>query len=83
MALNIDLRRLLQKKFHGAKTKLAMFEGDRVGGTLIWDGFEGMAQIDRQQQLRQIIAELPPEQQLKVSFILTITADELAEMIKV
>ena len=82
MALIDDVRGLLRKKFRGATVKIAPFAGGRVGGTLIWDGFEGQAQIDRQTALREIIDTMPRDQQLKVSFILTLTPDEQAALTK-
>ena len=80
--LNQKLKRALASKFRGADVKLTQVNrGKRIGGTLIWQGFEGEAQIDRQVELRRVIDEaLPPDEQLQVSFILTVTPDEFASI---
>jgi hypothetical protein len=81
MALTNDLRQLLKNHFPGAQVKLTSFRpGDRVGGTLIWDGFDSQPQIDRQTLLRKVIDALPPDQQLKVSFIMTVTPEEFTTL---
>ncbi len=74
MALIDDVRRVLRSQFRGATIKIAAFAGGRVGGSLIWKGFEDLAQIDRQVALRDALDSLPAHQQLKVSFILTFNA---------
>ncbi len=81
MALIDDLRRLLQQSFPGARVKLTRF-GDKVGGSLIWSGFDKELQIDRQTRLREVIDQLRHEQQLKVSFILTLTPAEHSSLSK-
>jgi hypothetical protein len=77
-ALEKKLTQALAQRFTGADIKLRQSRpGRRVGGTLVWDGFEGEPQIDRQTQLRRAIdAALPAEEQVQVSFILTLTPDE-------
>ena len=74
------LEQALASRFEGAQIELKRYrQKNRVGGSVIWDGFEGQAQIDRQTELRRAIdAGLPPEEQLQVSFILTLTPDEAA-----
>ncbi len=48
-ALEKKLTQALALRFSGADIKLRQSRpGRRVGGTLIWDGFEGEPQIDRQ-----------------------------------
>jgi hypothetical protein len=72
-----SLRRALRSRFPGATIRLARFSpGGRVSGSLIWEGFDLKAQIDRQLLLREAIQKLPPDDQSKVSFILTLTPEE-------
>ena len=80
MALIDDVKRALRSNFRGAEIHLKRLSaGRRVGGSLIWDGFKGKPQIDRQTKLRRVIERaLPPDQQVEVSFILTLTPDEEA-----
>jgi hypothetical protein len=82
MALIDDVRRVLRNGFPGSTVKIASFAGGRVGGNLIWKGFDGQAQIDRQSALRKVIDTLPPHEQLKVSFILTVTPEEQSALTK-
>ena len=75
--LKDKLRRTLVSNFPGAKAKLKTYEGQSVGGTLIWEGFIDDMIIDRQVKLRKVIADnLKPEERDRVSFIMTVTADE-------
>ncbi len=79
MALIDNVRRALLRAFPGAEVRLRRKPANRVGGSLVWEGFDTQMQIDRQVQLRQAIgAALSPDQQPLVSFILTLTPDEEA-----
>lgn len=80
--LNQKLKRALTSGFRGAEVMLTPFNhGKRLGGTLIWTGFEGKPQIDRQVELRRLIDKaLPLDERLQVSFILTVTPEELASI---
>lgn len=81
MALVQDLTRLLKARFSGAAVKLERVHGgERVGGELIWDGFDGQEQIDRQLAVREVVRQLPLDQQLDVSLILTLTPVERTSM---
>jgi hypothetical protein len=81
MAVLTDLKKLLQTAFPGATVAITRFSpGGRVGGSLIWDGFDGKLQIDRQTHLRQVVDKLPKKEHSKVSFILTLTKDEYASI---
>ena len=76
------LQRLFAGRFPGATAELEKVTPlKKVGGFLVWDGFEGVEQIDRQRRLRTVIREnLPPEEQAKVTTILTVTPAEVAVM---
>ena len=77
MALINDLKQLLRENFPDSKVKLSVYTpSNMVGGTLIWDGFDGQPQIDRQTRLREVVEGIPQQDRQKVSFILTITPDE-------
>jgi hypothetical protein len=46
---------------------------------MVWAGFEGQEQSDRQRRLWQAIrADLPADEQLQVSATLTLTPEEMA-----
>jgi hypothetical protein len=76
------LTRVFGERFPGSVAELERTAfAERVGGSLIWSGFEAVEQIDRQRQISRAVREgLAPEEQLKVSAILTFTPDEVAVM---
>ncbi len=73
------VRTVLDREFPGATANLEQeTPAGRVMGMLIWDGFEGMDQLDRQRLLAAKLREgLPPEERHRVS-ILTLTNAETA-----
>jgi len=82
MALINDLRQLLRKEFPGAHIKLQMYKPDkRLGGRLVWEGFDGQMQIDRQVRLHEVVQALPLRERAKVSLILTLTPEEESGML--
>jgi hypothetical protein len=72
------VRGVLARAFDGAIINLdPASPAEKVGGIVIWDGFEGMEQIERQRLLASKIREgLSPAEQLKVTAILTLTNAE-------
>ncbi len=75
------LKRTLEAAFDGAKVKLEPSGTGKTGGFLVWEGFLGKDQIDRQLAVRDAIRmRLSPEELAKVSAILTLTPYELAVM---
>ncbi len=76
------LPQILGAAFPGSTAELEPVAGtDRIGGFLIWAGFEEMDQLDRQRTLSAALrARLNPAQLLGVSTILTMTPDEVAVM---
>lgn len=81
-ALIRKLRKILKTQFVGAEPELEQAGPlDKIGGYLIWRGFEGVEQLDRQRQLNRAIRErLSVEEQLHITTILTVTPDEVAVM---
>lgn len=80
--VNEKLKSALASEFRGAKVQLGQqYSGKGLGGTLVWEGFEGKPQIDRQVELRRAIDKaLGPGEQVQVSFILTVTPEEMASI---
>ena len=73
---------VLQQLFPGSTPELEQFQPlTKVGGFLIWDGFEGVEQLDRQRQvhaaLRQTLSQVELQQ---VTTILTATPEEVELM---
>lgn len=80
--LTQTLRRAFAAAFPGCTPELkAIRPLSKVGGFLIWDGFEGREQIDRQRAVSRVVREaLPTDQQSQVTTILTLTPDEAEAM---
>lgn len=75
------LTRVLREAFPGATVRLdKVSSSDKVSGFLVWNGFGGVDQIDRQSRLWQILrARLSAEEQMKISAVLTLTPSERGE----
>jgi acid stress-induced BolA-like protein IbaG/YrbA len=73
-----QLRNLLEAEFPEAKVELERASpAEKVGGLLIWSGFDGMEQIERQQRLADVIrSKLSRDDQIRITAILTVTPDE-------
>ena len=70
-----------ESRLPGSRVNVGLWHGARkISGHLIWDGFEGEEQIDRQRRLHDVLrAELGPDAQ-PVSVILTYTPTEYEAM---
>lgn len=74
------LKALLRREFPRSTMELRItVPRYRVGGLFIWDGFDELEPIDRQQRLWDVLEEvLSKEEQRSISAILTLTPEELA-----
>jgi acid stress-induced BolA-like protein IbaG/YrbA len=73
-----QLKIFLGRSLPGAEVAL---EDDRppekIGGLLVWSGFEGRDQLERQRMVRQLIRDnFTADEQARVSFIVTLTPEE-------
>ena len=76
MDLEEHLKDVLETAFPGATIQLEGW-GPRVGGSIVWEGFDNLDQLDRQRQLRNAIDSNLSEDELnRVSLILTLTHHE-------
>jgi hypothetical protein len=67
--------------FPGCRTELEVApSSQKVGGFVVWDGFAGQSQKQRQAALWSRLRELPISEQLQISAIFTVTNDELRSM---
>ena len=49
----------------------------KIGGLMVWEGFKGIEQIKRQTRLWKVLRHrLTPEEQLRITAILTVTPQE-------
>ena len=76
------LQHVLTEHFPGSIAELEQANpSEKIGGYLIWDGFEDLEQLDRQRRLGQVVRSgLPREDQLRVTTIFTFTPTEVALM---
>jgi acid stress-induced BolA-like protein IbaG/YrbA len=76
------IRKVLKSKFPGATPELEQAKPlKKIGGFLIWPGFEGVEQIKRQRALSRALKEgLKPQELAQVTTILTITPGEAEAM---
>ena len=73
------IAQVLQQQFPGGEVDLERRGSDRVSGFLIWSGFEGREQIERQHEVWKVLrTQLELVDQLKVAAILTLTPEEMA-----
>ncbi|HTK78213.1 MAG TPA: hypothetical protein VL371_23300 [Gemmataceae bacterium] len=70
---------LLRQHFPDSDLEFERAGPQRIGGLLAWSGFTGVEQIARQRQVWQVLrAGLSPEDQLRISAVLTLTPEEMA-----
>jgi acid stress-induced BolA-like protein IbaG/YrbA len=76
------IQKIFEAGFPGATAELEYVKPLRkVGGFLIWDGFQGVEQLKRQRALSRALKEgLEPKELAQVTTILTITPGEAEAM---
>lgn len=72
---------LLRQNFPGAEISFDPVYAPKLGGLIVWQGFDNLEQLARQHQLWSVLrAHLVPDEQLRVTAILTMTPTEMAIM---
>jgi acid stress-induced BolA-like protein IbaG/YrbA len=76
------VERVLKDAFRGARPELEQGKpSDKIGGFLIWEGFSGIEQIDRQRALSKALKEGLGKQDLnRITTILAATPEEATVM---
>ncbi len=79
-ALANKLKKILADRFKGAEVEIDIYpESDRIGATVVWKGFVGKDQIDRQRLARKAIEKALNESDArKIGLVITFTPDEMA-----
>lgn len=73
------LTALLGAEFPGAEFEIEPAGPNRAGGLMTWAGFAGMEQLARQRRVWGVIRQrLGPDEQRRVSMLLTLTPEEMA-----
>ena len=77
-----ELKAALLNQFKGSVVELRYFRpGRSFGGSIVWPGFEGMDQLDRQRALRKVVnATLDEEGRSRASLIITMIPEEAAAL---
>lgn len=72
---------LLSREFPASSPQLEpVRDNGRLWGVLVWDQFEGIDQINRQERLWSVLREhLSPDELHGVSAILTMTPNEIGD----
>ena len=80
--LRKKLKGLLESDFPNCSLHLERASGSgRIGGELVWSGFVGKDQLERQTVLSKLMRDqLSRDEQLKLSTILTFTPEEIEMM---
>ncbi len=71
---------VLQQAFQGMNVELYEMSSGRLSGTVIWDGFDGKEQGDRQHLIREVLKEALGAQAREVSVLLAYTPREMRLM---
>ena len=71
---------ILQAAFPGIDVKIEVLPGGRISGFVVWAGFAGLDQVDRQNQIRTVLREKLGTDAQQVGVLLTYTPDELHAM---
>ena len=76
-----EVRSLLALHLRGASIELEDVYGIRLGGSIIWEGFNELSQSERQRRIWDIYrTHLPLEHQMRLATFLTFTPNEIADM---
>jgi acid stress-induced BolA-like protein IbaG/YrbA len=75
-----QVREIIEAEFSGARTHLEETTAGRLAGRMVWSGFDGLDQVERQEQLRGVLRNRLGETAAQVSVILTYTPGELQVM---
>jgi hypothetical protein len=71
----------LQQSFPSAEISFDPVYAPKLGGLLVWQGFDNLEQLARQHHLWSVLrAHLSPDEQLRITAILTMTPAEMAIM---
>lgn len=76
-----EIRALIEANLKGAQVDVEPVSEYRVGGTVLWDGFDGQRQSDRQRVLWGLLrTHLNAQQQMGLGTLVTFTPQEIEEM---
>ena len=72
--------RILEARFPGVIVALEPASSpDRIGGWIVWGGFDGRDHVERRRLLKDALSGLTPEDRLSLGPILTLTPSEASD----
>ncbi|MDO8587380.1 MAG: hypothetical protein Q7T82_10095 [Armatimonadota bacterium] len=71
---------ILRESFPGIELDIDVLPDGRISGSVVWEGFTGLDQVDRQDKLRSVLREKLGADAQQVGVLLTYTPDELRAM---
>lgn len=76
-----EIEDIFRRELPGSEPALEAFAAStKVGGYLVWNGFSGKEQTERQSSVRRVMRQhLSPEDLVRVSLVLTLTPNEWVE----
>lgn len=74
------VRDVLENAFPGINVETEILPGGRISGFVVWAGFIGMDQVDRQTKVRDALRLGLGEEAQEVGVLLTYTPDEMDAM---
>lgn len=74
------VKSILDAEFPGIEVETEVLPGGRISGHVIWAGFAGMDEVERQTRIRGILKEKLGEEAQQVGILFTFTPDELKAM---
>ena len=81
MEIKERVREIIEESFTGCQLELDIDSWSRkVSGFLIWSGFEGLDQMDRQDKLWDVLKKRLGDEAARVSTIFTHTPNEYEAM---
>lgn len=77
-SLSKRVGRILAEQFPGAKVTIERAKpAEKIGGIIVWKGFDGLDQVDRQSRLWSALrSQLSSDEQRKITAILTMAPAE-------
>ena len=70
----------LKAAFPGIEVSIDVLPDGRISGSVVWEGFAGLDQVDRQNKIRTLLRQKLGADAQQVGVLLTYTPDELNAM---
>lgn len=78
--MDTKVKEIIEAEFANSIVTLEQLPGGMFVGSIVWDGFEGSDDVDRQQLIRKVLRERLGAESAQIGILLTYTSTELAVM---